>query len=108
MFDENGYPVVSTHMPLTRHDVVFTAAYISREVSTHMPLTRHDKKGIINGCYQLMFLLTCLLRGMTFSDFDFERNVVVSTHMPLARHDLLYSESLNTRRCFYSHASCEA
>ena len=36
----------------------------------------------------LMFLLTCLLRGMTYIDFISGAVTVVSTHMPLARHDL--------------------
>ena len=33
-------------------------------VSTHMPLARHDIYGLINSLAQ-QFLLTCLLRGMT-------------------------------------------
>ena len=37
------YGTVSTHMPLTRHDVEAYGKYFEVEgVSTHMPLTRHD------------------------------------------------------------------
>ena len=34
--------VVSTHMPLARHDEMFMTAFEDLDVSTHMPLTRHD------------------------------------------------------------------
>ena len=36
-----------------------------------------------------MFLLTCLLRGMTPGTVHSEYRPPVSTHMPLARHDVL-------------------
>ena len=43
--------VVSTHMPLARHDDEIKAAVSYWKVSTHMPLARHDpaknKKGFI-------------------------------------------------------------
>ena len=56
---------VSTHMPLTRHDRGFSNTNRLCGVSTHMPLTRHDS---MNHIYfkQDGFLLTCLLRGMTY------------------------------------------
>ena len=34
-----------------------------------------------------MFLLTCLLRGMTLFNSTVTAPLIVSTHMPLARHD---------------------
>ena len=80
---------VSTHMPLARHDVVAVFYWRFISVSTHMPLARHDSRGSNpphnrTGFYshasceawrspspswqiQLLFLLTCLLRGMTYS-----------------------------------------
>ena len=76
------------------------------------------------------FLLTCLLRGMTFGVYIYSYAKTVSTHMPLARHDrgskftavyLKVSTHMPLARhdliCqgmsefipgFYSHASCEA
>ena len=55
-------------------------------ISTHMPLARHDN-GFDNRVYQLgKFLLTCLLRGMTYA----------------------VTGTFSIFRNFYSHASCEA
>ena len=78
--------MVSTHMPLARHDFILCwIVVLEVRVSTHMPLARHD-----------VF--------MGHSDY----NVTVSTHMPLARHDLLCCV-WSVQTCgFYSHASCEA
>ena len=102
-----------------------------RIISTHMPLARHD------GCCSHSFggshgfLLTCLLRGMTVIDkpdcaypFNFYSHAsceawlillaerirlpVISTHMPLARHDEVYCHISASMPNFYSHASCEA
>ena len=56
-------------------------------VSTHMPLARHDHI-VIDFKFVKMFLLTCLLRGMTFDYRAIGMCIFVSTHMPLARHDL--------------------
>ena len=56
---------VSTHMPLARHDAVNMAIPYWQAVSTHMPLARHDLAGIVTGIQTHEFLLTCLLRGMT-------------------------------------------
>ena len=36
-----------------------------------------------------VFLLTCLLRGMTNALAEHDSSLQVSTHMPLARHDTL-------------------
>ena len=55
-------------------------------VSTHMPLARHDFLEVENG-EKMEFLLTCLLRGMTNSYDGMNAYLSVSTHMPLARHD---------------------
>ena len=62
-----------------------TAATI--RVSTHMPLARHDD--LSDGCIGsgVLFLLTCLLRGMTRFARPKSAKPTVSTHMPLARHD---------------------
>ena len=94
-----------------------------------MPLARHDVTGKGHATDDL-FLLTCLLRGMTFpltstsilrhvsTHMPLARHdrkaeemtvcITVSTHMPLARHDekgtKIYVELIS----FYSHASCEA
>ena len=62
----SGLPIilVSTHMPLARHDLSAICCANSFRVSTHMPLARHD------------------LNEYWGSFLDY-----VSTHMPLARHD---------------------
>ena len=78
-------------------------------ISTHMPLARHDRKDCIlsHSLYHFyshasceawlsllvlketteVFLLTCLLRGMTTEEVDNSKMFMISTHMPLARHD---------------------
>ena len=80
--------VVSTHMPLARHDQRRRQRFSRKVVSTHMPLARHDTDdyGVIEDVVsfyshasceawqtiagqvqsRFTFLLTCLLRGMTF------------------------------------------
>ena len=99
---------VSTHMPLARHDRGSGAFWINSEVSTHMPLARHDNiffasmvrsvflltcllrgmtYGEVQNKLEISFLLTCLLRGMTGHDWNYSNTTIVSTHMPLARHD---------------------
>ena len=55
-----------------------------------------------------MFLLTCLLRGMTVVANMIGKGQHVSTHMPLARHDYAGRYRALTLSSFYSHASCEA
>ena len=101
--------LVSTHMPLARHDHSYHIHYTQCFVSTHMPLARHDVRGFRGVREKFQFLLTCLLRGMTVLSLLFcacctflltcllrgmtnlVKNVMglfsVSTHMPLARHD---------------------
>ena len=76
---------VSTHMPLARHDRFPRSAPLLSMVSTHMPLARHDNiyTGTLRAC---LFLLTCLLRGMTNNPVACDEN----------------------EKSFYSHASCEA
>ena len=57
--------LVSTHMPLARHDHSYHIHYTQCFVSTHMPLARHDVRGFRGVREKFQFLLTCLLRGMT-------------------------------------------
>ena len=121
---------VSTHMPLARHDFIIgflfggvccfyshasceawlsgNVGFCGNKVSTHMPLARHDSKTVLifsvsvflltcllrgmtdTGKVMVVldeFLLTCLLRGMTRLAQHFHAIPGVSTHMPLARHD---------------------
>ena len=95
-----------------------------------MPLARHDPDNLCSICLSVMFLLTCLLRGMTFSFStpfliyvflltcllrgitphvtDIDNIHWVYTHMPLAMHDLLVPLGSRPDSRFYSHASCEA
>ena len=76
-------------------------------VSTHMPLARHDYFPRLSLC-PFQFLLTCLLRGMTHSTLYIFVSFSVSTHMPLARHDRQIFGIVELHHRFYSHASCEA
>ena len=55
----------STHMPLARHDLLHSRVRQSKLVSTHMPLARHDTRQSRMFRKNRLFLLTCLLRGMT-------------------------------------------
>ena len=55
---------ISTHMPLARHDLKRQIALGDMAISTHMPLARHDGAAV-NEIDRIIFLLTCLLRGMT-------------------------------------------
>ena len=101
--------IVSTHMPLARHDSGIPKGTYDIKVSTHMPLARHDVLSVGSASYVMwflltcllqgmtcsltgsaiswMFLLTCLLRGMTSKWQEIRPEWYVSTHMPLARHD---------------------
>ena len=99
---------VSTHMPLARHDINGLPELHRQRVSTHMPLARHDVFPLPNKPTKQMFLLTCLLRGMTYMPEILLDYYYVSTHMPLARHDGRGSGHLRICPGFYSHASCEA
>ena len=64
----------------------------------------------LKGLYHISttFLLTCLLRGMTGNLAGALTQFAISTHMPLARHDSFWMWSRRYRGNFYSHASCEA
>ena len=55
-----------------------------------------------------IFLLTCLLRGMTRQGKPNGQDKHISTHMPLARHDPAIMAGSFFVLDFYSHASCEA
>ena len=79
-------------MPLARHDGCLSVLVNDRGVSTHMPLARHDLGGLGRfGCGRV-FLLTCLLRGMTSRTEIHSAEIAVSTHMPLARHDKMMGD----------------
>ena len=52
-------------MPLARHDRSVIQCMWNIGVSTHMPLARHDLLFSIQNISYHTFLLTCLLRGMT-------------------------------------------
>ena len=115
MGDYSRYTTVSTHMPLARHDFLFFHTFLNLRVSTHMPLARHDLGGLGRfGCGRVFlltcllrgmtrrnggtqrvvrFLLTCLLRGMTACTVSLPKKRKVSTHMPLARHDAICAQS---------------
>ena len=82
------YVPVSTHMPLARHDETGEEREMVAIVSTHMPLARHDFISSILPLTSALFLLTCLLRGMTPLLSVRYQSWQVSTHMPLARHDM--------------------
>ena len=78
--------MVSTHMPLTRHDAIAADCSIG-----HLFLLTCLLRGMtgrkINYAVCSKFLLTCLLRGMT-TMAEFKQMLYdVSTHMPLTRHD---------------------
>ena len=100
--------LVSTYMPLARHDGIENAYRRELDVSTHMPLARHDQVSRRFTLPFLLFLLTCLLRGMTELYFAHPYCSGVSTHMPLASHDIPGTPSVSGGDGFYSHASCEA
>ena len=59
--------VVSTHMPLARHDLNPNIKPTILSVSSHMPLARHDE-----------------------DPEERAKKIMVSTHMPLARHDFQF------------------
>ena len=56
----------------------------------------------------VQFLLTRLLRGVTFTTQAHGRQFVISTHTPLARRDKQQANWRLRAFYFYSHASCEA
>ena len=98
--------VISTHMPLARHDTYPKQPILQIVISTHMPLARHDFKRLTE-INKSQFLLTCLLRGMTTP----ERNTVLPGQFLLTcllRGMTSIPRLAFTRKHFYSHASCEA
>ena len=105
---ESKEVIISTHMPLARHDSGEVITSMSPTISTHMPLARHDLSSPTLKLFRFSFLLTCLLRGMTPLFFWYLCSLYISTHMPLARHDTLESIEKDLYDNFYSHASCEA
>ena len=67
VYQVGKYIGVSTHMPLARHDSGIPKGTYDIKVSTHMPLARHDLLTLWVPLPAWMFLLTCLLRGMTLN-----------------------------------------
>ena len=100
--------VISTPMPLARHDRasrswsrgcrIFLLPCLLRGMTIHPQLLTCPPR----------FLLPCLLRGMTFSFRLWKRQPHISTPMPLARHDMNNNPCNIGNVNFYSHASCEA
>ena len=88
------FTIISTHMPLARHDMRSLARSTYFGISTHMPLARHDITWFTYVLSPATFLLTCLLRGMTKKAYRLKSWTTISTHMPLARHDVI-SPKLN-------------
>ena len=121
---------ISTHTPLARRDYEADEQDFTLEISTHTPLARRDFPTSSAVGIPRQFLLTRLLRGVTFDDVLGWHLPYISTHTPLARRDGLYSSKCQVfdisthtplaRRDnkvatknkatndFYSHASCEA
>ena len=79
--------IISTHMPLARHDQTLPR----RPQWTDWFLLTCLLRGMTplpDGLLlALRFLLTCLLRGMTIWLTSAPCQFSISTHMPLARHD---------------------
>ena len=124
--------LVSTHMPLARHDASprekserrerFLLTCLlrgmtirkgvninSQRVSTHMPLARHDAEGFVRIGYLLVSTHMPLARHDSGRLQRWYYSKKVSTHMPLARHDAMSRCAPSNLLCsFYSHASCEA
>ena len=126
---KTSFFVVSTHMPLARHDnsplrfsavLPFLLTCLLRgmtvnasRIATRWSFYSHASceawpclRGI-NSAFK-SFLLTCLLRGMTTLRQTQLLITIVSTHMPLARHDSYGLFQTVAGNSFYSHASCEA
>ena len=80
---------------------------IMLDVSTHMPLARHDLRQFV--CYLIaMFLLTCLLRGMTVKLSPAQTTKMFLLTCLLRGMTTLTLKKRLLMRSFYSHASCEA
>ena len=64
----------------------------NQDISTHTPLARRDSETLHPRGMPVLFLLTRLLRGVTFQMTLYGVMTVISTHTPLARRDnTLYS-----------------
>ena len=79
---------VSTHMPLARHDAGRFIGYFHHGKFLLTCLLRGMTYDVLYKFFTGGFLLTCLLRGMTNYREDLKEANTVSTHMPLARHDV--------------------
>ena len=99
---------ISTHMPLARHDK-FPAHY--RKYLKYFYSHASCEAWLFSAHARISFstfLLTCLLRGMTWPSAINFLIFSISTHMPLARHDWSVAGPFFVFYNFYSHASCEA
>ena len=94
-------------MPLARHDTV-QGFFLFDTVFLLTCLLRGMTIVTIYTMHNVSFLLTCLLRGMTATAPARLILIIVSTHMPLARHDTEPIQAYRVQFRFYSHASCEA
>ena len=59
-------PIVSIHVPLAEHDLIFFSIATASAVSIHVPLAEHDRDVLVK-----------------------RMNGYVSIHVPLAEHDLI-------------------
>ena len=77
-------------MPLARHDLQRTSTKPCLMVFLLTCLLRGMTTIAGTDITTITFLLTCLLRGMTKYRNGINGNTYVSTHMPLARHDSIH------------------
>ena len=94
--------IVSTHMPLARHDWTGSLPLHDYCMFLLTCLLRGMTAAAILSMTSLEFLLTCLLRGMTYQPIATRNHNHVSTHMPLARHDW-YRQSYGCFRRVSTH-----
>ena len=101
--------IISTHMPLARHDTPPLKSIVKTVISTHMPLARHDKVITPANCtpshfyshasceaWPLLFAIIAVICGSHFySHASCEAWPIAASAPEQQRH-------------FYSHASCEA
>ena len=102
---------ISTHTPLARRDILNPDSMSSSSISTHTPLARRDKgllladprcdnfyshasceawlKLLCPWLNMISFLLTRLLRGVTYHWPLSDTEYLISTHTPLARRDTI-------------------
>ena len=79
-----------------------------KRISTHTPHARRDPHNATFSQSRGQFLLTRLMRGVTFHICYYFFIYSISTHTPHARRDGGVPTGLTQNVNFYSHASCEA